>query len=91
MWQLSHTGEFYQKIEPSDSLGIEYKNTTRRKEIVDYVCRTNENLHKIKVLSNDRCHECKTGIETVRHLLLNCPVSRPLCCKVLDIRMCLNV
>ena len=83
------TGKFYREIEPSVSLGIKYENTTRRKETVITrlrfgVCRTNEYLHKIKVLSTDRCHECKTDVETVRHLLLDCPVS-PLCGKVLDI------
>ena len=46
--------------------------------------------YKIKVLSTDRCQECKTDIETVRHLLLDCPVS-PFCCKVLDICMSLNI
>ena len=95
VWQLSDTGKFYREIEPSVSLGIKYENTTRRKETVITrlrfgVCRTNEYLHKIKVLSTDRCHECKTDVETVRHLLLDCPVS-PLCGKVLDICTSLNM
>jgi len=95
LWQLSHTGKFYREIEPSISLGIKYENTIQRKETVITrlllgVCCTNEYLHKIKVLSTDRCHECKTDVETVRYLLLDCPVS-PLCCKVLDICMSLNM
>jgi len=83
LWQLSHTGKFYREIEPSVSLGIKYENTIRRKETV--ITRL-----RLKVLSTDRCHECKTGVETVRHLLLDCPVS-PLCCKILDICRCLNI
>jgi len=85
---------FIEKLNPV-FLWVKYENTTRRKETVITrlrlgVCRTNEYLHKIKVLSTDRCHECKTDVETVRHLLLDCPVS-PLCGKVLDICTSLKI
>jgi len=73
---LTHTVDSH-----SNQLHILYTDASKTTDIRLRlgVCRTNEYLHKIKVLSTDRCHECKTDVETVRRLLLDyCPVI-PLC------------
>jgi ribonuclease HI len=95
LWCFSESGKFYREIEPNVSLSILYENKKRKKETTITrlrfgVCLTNDYLYKINVLPSDKCQHCCDSVETVRHLLLECPASS-LCNKVLNVCACLNM